>query len=63
MTKYKSKKEVDKAIEQAYYRNCSGVQVLMTDIPKIFEEGHKAISEGRDLDAAIVAFVNSIRKN
>lgn len=58
----------DKRIERLYYKNCSGVQVSILDIPKVFDAGFKAIAADpaitdEALGAAIVAFVNTIRKN
>jgi hypothetical protein len=62
----KAEREADKRIELIYYRSCSGVQIDVMDISKVFAAGHKAISEGADdtaLEIAIVNFVNTIRKN
>lgn len=56
----------DKLIERAYHETCSGIQINMMDIPKVFDAGHKAINEGKDYEgmkAAIRAFVETIRKN
>jgi hypothetical protein len=62
----KADKAIDKRIETIYYRNCSGIQINIMDIPRVFAEGRKAIAEGADdtaLTAKIVAFVESIRHN
>jgi len=56
-------KRNERLIETTYYANCSGVQIDMMDIGKVFAEGEKALAEGRDLKTAIVAFVETIRKN
>lgn len=63
-------KAADKAarrrVEAAYSATCSGVQIDMMDIPRVFAVGLKAIAEGADdatLQAAIVTFVATIRKN
>ncbi len=56
-------KKLDKEIEQVYYANCSGIQIDIMDISKVFAEGRKARAEGRDMKEAIVAFVETIRKN
>lgn len=61
MAKKLTKKQVDNLINKVYTKNCCNIQINMMDIPKIFAEGRKAIEEGRDLDQAIVAFVETIR--
>ncbi len=58
-----AQKKQDKQIEQVYYANCSGIQINMMDIPRVFDVGRRAIASGVDLKQAIVAFVDSIRKN
>jgi hypothetical protein len=52
-----------KLIESTYYKTCSGIQIDIMDISKVFAEGHKALAEGRDLATAIRTFVETIRKN
>jgi hypothetical protein len=62
----KAERAAEKRIEAAYYRRCRGVQVDIMDISKIFTVGHRAIASGAteaELEAAIVAFVETIRKN
>ncbi len=59
-------KAARRRVEQVYYANCSGIQIDMMDIPKVFDVGLKAIAEGADdavLQATIITFVESIRKN
>ena len=56
-------KKIDEQINRAYVTKCSGVQIDIMDISKVFDVGRKALSEGRDLDTAIVEFVQTIRKN
>lgn len=59
-------KAIDKRVEAAYYATCSGIQVNIMDIPKVFAEGRKAVAEGLDQDALaarILAFVQTIRQN
>lgn len=61
-----AERKADKRINAAYCANCSGVQVSVLDIGKVFKVGHQAIANGADdteLAARIVAFVETIRKN
>jgi len=56
----KTKKEIkamDKAIEQAYYKIASGLQINMMDIPKVFNESRRAIDAGATVDQAVRASV------
>ena len=65
MTK-KEMKLRDKRIERAYHKTCSGVQINIMDIGKVFKAGHAALDAGADeagLEKAVVAFVDTIRKN
>jgi hypothetical protein len=62
----KTYKAADARVDRVYRENCSGVQVNIMDIPKIFRVGHAAIAEGADdtvLKEKIVAYVETIRKN
>lgn len=59
----KADKALDREIDKLYRENCSGIQIDIFDIPKVFAEARKAKAEGRDMKEAIVSFVNSIRKN
>lgn len=59
----KADKALDREINKLYNENCSGIQINIMDIPKVFAEARKARAEGRDMKEAIVSFVNSIRKN
>jgi hypothetical protein len=61
--KAKAAKLIDREIEAAYYRRCSGIEINVMDIGKVFDAGRKAHAEGADVEAAIVAFVETIRKN
>jgi len=59
----KEDKRIDKLIDQAYRESCSGIQIDIFDISKVFAEGRKAIAEGRDLHSALKTLVETIRKN
>jgi hypothetical protein len=56
-------KKLDKEIGRIYHANCSGIQIPMMDIPKVFAAGRRAYVEGRDMKDAIVSYVDSIRVN
>jgi hypothetical protein len=63
----RAKARVDKKLEAeinaVYCASCAGVEIDLFDIPKVFDVGRKAKAEGRDLKEAIVAFVQTVRKN
>lgn len=59
-------KQIDSRVEQAYYASCSGIQINIMDIGKVFKVGREAIRDGVDddlLQATIRKFVEQIRKN
>lgn len=59
-------KAIDVRIERAYGSACQGVQINILDIPKVFDEGRRALAAGADdaaLEEAIKAFVAKIRQN
>ena len=59
-------KIADKRVERAYYKTCSGIQIDIMDIGKIFEFARLKVAEGEDdaaLGASIRAYVERIRKN
>lgn len=63
-------KKLDKAIEAAYYRHGSGIQINMMSIPKIFREGQAAYEgaatheEGeKAIDEAMKEAVKKYRTN
>lgn len=61
-----TRKQMDKAVEQAYYKACSGIQIGMLDIGRVFAVGREAVDRGEageQLQATIRAFVETIRKN
>jgi hypothetical protein len=58
----------DKWIERLYYKHCSGVQIDIMDIGKVFKAGTAAIAANPQitedqLAKVIVDYVNTIRKN
>ncbi|MGH9920962.1 MAG: hypothetical protein ACRD6W_19100, partial [Nitrososphaerales archaeon] len=55
------KKQTDTLIESTYRKHCNGIQINIMDIGKVFAAGRKALEEGRDLDQAIIDFVETIR--
>jgi hypothetical protein len=64
--KTKLDKQIDRRVEQAYYRSCSGVAINMLDIPKVFAAGRAAVANGvsdEALETAIRAYVETIRQN
>lgn len=59
-------KAAEARVDRAYMRICSGVQINIMDIGKVFKVGMAAIAAGADetaLETAIVNFVQTIRKN
>lgn len=56
-------KKLDQEIELLYRQSCANIQISILDIPKIFAEARKARAEGRDMQNAIITFVQQIRKN
>jgi len=61
-----AEKKADKRIEAAYRRRCSGIEIDIMDIGRVFKAGHAAIAAGADepgLEHAVRAFVETIRKN
>lgn len=60
------KKKGEDRIEKAYRETCSGVQINVMDIGKIYTEGNRLISAGADDEAlriGIKSFVETLRKN
>ena len=59
-----TKKQLDKAIENAWYRLASGVQVNIMSIPTIFREWREAvIVENLSVDDAVTAAIAKHREN
>jgi alpha-D-ribose 1-methylphosphonate 5-phosphate C-P lyase len=67
MTKQtKAQKLADKRINSAYCRHCSGIQINVLDIGKVFKEGQRLIDDGADdaaLGAGLRAFTLTIAHN
>ena len=62
----KAEKLNDERIERAFYRHCSNIQIDVMHLSKVFAVGRSAIANGADddaLGAALLAFVNTIRRN
>jgi hypothetical protein len=67
-----SAKQIDKLVEQAYYARCSGIQINVMDIGKVFQVGRGAYAESILMDevarkdyieSEVRKFVEVIRKN
>ena len=59
-------KKADVAVDAAYKATCSGIQINMMDIGKVFAVGRASYFAGDDaatLGAKIRAYVETIRKN
>lgn len=64
--KTKAEKLADKRIERAYYDTCSGIQINIMDIGKIFAFGRLKVEAGEDdeqLKSSIRNYVETIRYN
>ena len=61
--KSKADKLIDAEINKIYCQTFSGVQVNIMELPKIFQVGKKAYLAGEDIKAAMIAYVETIRKN
>ena len=64
--KTKAEKIAERRVDMAYRATCSGIQINILDIPKIFAYGELKVAEGLDdaaLAASIRAYVETIRQN
>jgi hypothetical protein len=55
---------VEELIERAYYASCSGIQINVMDIGKVFAFGREILAESTDyesLKSRLRAFVETIR--
>ena len=64
----KAAKAVDERINRIYLRNCSGIEIDIMDISKVFAVGRKAILDNPEftddqLTVVLTGFVETIRKN
>jgi len=60
------KNQLDKRVERIYYATCSGIQIDIMDIGKVFEFGRQKIIAGDSDEAlavALRAYVETLRKN
>lgn len=66
MRQSKAEKQIDRRINAAYYATCTGIQIDIMDIGKVFDRGRELIAGGADDNAladGIRAFVETIRRN
>jgi len=67
-TRKREQEKIDKRVERAYYATCSGIQIDIMDIGKVFEAGRDALRmtpglNDEQLGIAIRRYVETIRKN
>ena len=63
MKKPSKNKSLDAEIERVYRESCHGIEIDIFDVSRVFDVARQAHTEGRDMRSAIVAFVQTIRKN
>jgi hypothetical protein len=60
-------RDVDQLIERAYYATCSGIQIDIMDISKVFQHGRRLIEfdkvDKAGLERGIREYVETIRRN
>lgn len=54
---------IDKEVERAFYAHCSGIQINVLDIQKVFTAGRTAALAGQDIATAVLAKVAELRQN
>jgi hypothetical protein len=64
----KVKERVDQRIERLYYKHCSGIQINIMDMGRVFEAGHAAIAADHAINDEVLGeiildFVQTIRRN
>lgn len=63
------KTDTDRRIEASYYRSCSGIQIPMMAIPKVYDQARFFLASNTpvptddELDAFVRAYVETIRVN
>jgi hypothetical protein len=58
----KQDKQIDQAVEAAFYRHGNHVQFNIMDLSKIHRAGVEAVKAGQDLDTAMLAAVAKYRQ-
>ena len=60
----RKKNNAEARIERAYYAGCSGVQINIMDIPKVFRQGDAVIAAQPEIsDAELVVKIRAIVDN
>jgi hypothetical protein len=62
----RAQEAIDRRVERAFYTSCSGIQLDIMDIQKVFQIGRNAVLDQLDdaeLANVIRRYVDTIRKN